>query len=165
MSAPSDAEPTTAAAATPGLILPGRLGDPAAEYRSDPRANRRLRETLATLGLDAPAAPSPLTRAAPLVTQLEFIQGAHDAFEAVYAAIPDDQPAQTTSLAPCTPLPAATVTTSRSTSSGPPASIPASSCPGCVYPRRRHDHPSLRQRHPHPLVPGPRRARPGCHRC
>jgi len=92
VSATYDAESAVTAAARLPIALPGRLGDPAAEYRNDPRANRRLRETLATLGLDAPAAPPPLTRAAPLATQLEFILGAHDAFEAVYAAIPDDQP-------------------------------------------------------------------------
>ncbi len=92
MSATYDAESAIPATAADQVILPGRLGDPAAEYRTDQRANRRLRETLATLGLDAPAAPPPLTREAPLATQLEFILAAHDAFEAVYAAIPDDQP-------------------------------------------------------------------------
>jgi acetyl esterase len=94
VSATYDAQSAPRAAAADRIALPGRLGDPAAEYRTDHRAHRRLRETLATLGLDAPAASPPLTREAPLATQLEFMLGAHDAFEAVYAAIPDDQPAR-----------------------------------------------------------------------
>ncbi|MGY1641750.1 alpha/beta fold hydrolase [Geodermatophilus sp. SYSU D00703] len=89
MTTTSDPAPTTS---TRGPVLPGRLGDPTAEYRTDPRADRRLREALAALGMDAPAAPPPLTRAAPMSAQLEFLSGAHDAFEGLYAAICGDQP-------------------------------------------------------------------------
>jgi acetyl esterase/lipase len=71
--------------------LPGRLGDPAAEYRSDPRADRRLREALARFGLDAPAAPPPFPRDAPLEDRLAFVRGAHDAFEGLYAAVAQEE--------------------------------------------------------------------------
>jgi acetyl esterase/lipase len=72
--------------------VPGRLDDPDAGYRDDPRANRRLRQTLAGLGLDGPAGPPPLTRSAPLAHQLEFAAGAEAGFEAVYAAIAEGHP-------------------------------------------------------------------------
>ncbi|WP_336027097.1 alpha/beta hydrolase fold domain-containing protein [Geodermatophilus sp. FMUSA9-8] len=67
--------------------LPGRLGDPAAEYRTDDRADRRLRETLARYGLDAQAAPPPFGPEAPLEDKLVFVRGAHDGFEGLYAAV------------------------------------------------------------------------------
>ncbi len=83
---------TTTSAPTTGTPLPGRLGDPAAEYRTDPRADRRLREALAGFGLDAPAAPPPLPPDAPLEARLAFVRGAHDAFEGLYAAVAAQEP-------------------------------------------------------------------------
>ncbi|MGY1694247.1 alpha/beta hydrolase fold domain-containing protein [Geodermatophilus sp. SYSU D00814] len=80
---------TTTSDPTTGTTTPqpGRLGDPAAEYRTDDRADRGLREALARYGLDAPAAPPPLPRNAPLEDRLAFVRGAHDAFEQLYAAV------------------------------------------------------------------------------
>ncbi|MFG2725680.1 alpha/beta hydrolase fold domain-containing protein [Streptomyces canus] len=72
--------------------LPGRLGDPNADYRTDARANVPLRDAVAGLGLDAPAAPLPVSRKDPLAARLEYIQGAHDGFEALYAAIAENEP-------------------------------------------------------------------------
>src|SRR3712207_2840613 len=61
-------------------------------YRPDDRADRRLRAALARLGLDSQAAPPPFDRTASLEDRLEFVRGAHDAFEQLYAAIAADEP-------------------------------------------------------------------------
>jgi acetyl esterase/lipase len=85
-------DPATDRTSRVAAPLPGRLGDPAAEYRTDDRADRRLREALARLGLDGPAAPPPLTREAPLEDRLAFLRAVHDAFEQLYAAVAADEP-------------------------------------------------------------------------
>jgi acetyl esterase len=71
--------------------LPGRLGDPAAAYATDHRADRRLREALARYGLDTQAAPPPFGPDAPLEDQLAFVRGAHDGFEGLYAAVAQEE--------------------------------------------------------------------------
>jgi len=45
---------TSQAGAVP---LPGRLGNPAPDLRSDPRADPRMVAALATVGMDTPGAP------------------------------------------------------------------------------------------------------------
>src|SRR3712207_7063612 len=56
-------------------------------YRTDDRADRRLRAALARLGLDSQAAPPAFDRTASLEDRLAFVRGAHDAFEQLYVAI------------------------------------------------------------------------------
>ncbi|WP_033289452.1 alpha/beta hydrolase fold domain-containing protein [Amycolatopsis jejuensis] len=74
--------------------LPGRLGDPAAEYRTDPRAARPLRAALDGLGLAAPAAAPPVSRTDPLAAVVGFAKASHDGFEAVYAAVCAAEPSR-----------------------------------------------------------------------
>ena len=83
---------TTAADKTVRAALPGRLGDPDLDLRTDPRTNPRLLAALATYGLDAPAAPPPLTRNDPVESVTEFVGQAEAAFEGLYEALPNDLP-------------------------------------------------------------------------
>ncbi|MEJ2887445.1 alpha/beta hydrolase fold domain-containing protein [Actinomycetospora aeridis] len=68
--------------------LPGRLGDPALDLRTDPRAKPGLVAALAAFGLDGPAAEPPLTREAGPEAVGEAVAGLHDAFSALYASVP-----------------------------------------------------------------------------
>jgi acetyl esterase len=72
--------------------LPGRLGDPSLDLRTDPRAKPDLVAALAAFGLDGPAAEPPLTREAGPEAVAEAVGGLHDAFTALYANVPLDLP-------------------------------------------------------------------------
>ncbi|GLZ44007.1 hypothetical protein Acsp06_01920 [Actinomycetospora sp. NBRC 106375] len=72
--------------------LPGRLGDPSLDLRTDPRAKPDLVAALAAFGLDGPAAPPPVTRADGPAAVSEAVGALHDGFSAVYAAVPLDLP-------------------------------------------------------------------------
>jgi acetyl esterase len=72
--------------------LPGRLGDPGLDLRTDPRAKPDLVAALAAFGLDGPAAAPPVTRADGPEAVSEAVGGLHDGFSAVYAAVPLDLP-------------------------------------------------------------------------
>ena len=82
----------SAAETTSGPALPGRLGDPELDLRSDPRTNPRLLAALAAFGLDAPAGPPPLTRSDPPESVAEFVGQAEAGFEALYEALPNELP-------------------------------------------------------------------------
>jgi acetyl esterase len=76
----------------------GRLADPGIELRTDPRLHPGLRAALAAFGLDGHAAPPPFGRSATPADIVEFVGGAHAAFEGLYdvvpAAWPDEVPAE-----------------------------------------------------------------------
>lgn len=79
MTTTSDAGPTTA--------LPGRLGRPDSELRTDPRSDPRMIAALAPFGLDRAGAPPPFDRTAPRSAKLEYCTAAEAGFEAVFAAL------------------------------------------------------------------------------
>ncbi|MET0993043.1 MAG: alpha/beta hydrolase fold domain-containing protein, partial [Mycobacterium sp.] len=72
--------------------LPGRLGDPTRELRSDPRADPRVVAALAPLGLDVTAPPLPVGRDDPvddlLAVALETEQTYQTIFESLLADFP-----------------------------------------------------------------------------
>lgn len=72
--------------------LPGRLGDPTLDLRTDPRVKPDLLAALAAFGLDGPAAAPPVTREAGPEAVAEAVGALHDGFSAVYAAVPLDLP-------------------------------------------------------------------------
>lgn len=65
---------------------PGRLGDPTRSIGTDPRTDPRLRSALAAFGLDAPAAPAPLSPTSPREELLAFCDAAEKRMEALIAA-------------------------------------------------------------------------------
>jgi acetyl esterase len=67
--------------------LPGRLGNPALDLRSDPRSDPRMIAELAPFGLDTEGEPPPVNSRSPRAAQLEFLAGAETGFEAVFAAL------------------------------------------------------------------------------
>ena len=73
--------------------LPGRLGDPAMELRSDPRADPRMVELLAPFGLDAEAATLPVHRSSPVEELLAVAAASEQAFDGVFGALLADMPA------------------------------------------------------------------------
>ena len=64
--------------------LPGRLGRPELELRTDPRSDPRMVAALAPFGLDIAAVPPPIDGSAPRETLLEFCAEAETGFEAVF---------------------------------------------------------------------------------
>lgn len=77
------------------LLLPGRLGDPATDFGSDPRSNARLVAAMATFGMDKHATPPPVTATDSRQALLEWGTVAEAGFEQLYGAV-------TTGLAPIT---------------------------------------------------------------
>ncbi|GAA4812715.1 alpha/beta hydrolase [Actinomycetospora chlora] len=75
-----------------GPSLPGRLGDPSLDLRSDPRTKPDLLAALAAFGLDGPAAAPPVTREAGPDAVAQAVEGLHDGFSAIYANVPLDLP-------------------------------------------------------------------------
>jgi acetyl esterase len=67
--------------------LPGRLGHPDYELRTDPRSDPRMVATLAVFGLDGLVAPAPVSSADPLSARLEYITQAESGFEQVFAGL------------------------------------------------------------------------------
>lgn len=82
----------SAAETTVPPALPGRLGNPDLDLRSDPRTNPRLLAALAAFGLDAPASPPPLTRNDAVESVAEFVGQAEAGFEGLYEALPNELP-------------------------------------------------------------------------
>ena len=67
--------------------LPGRLGHPELELRTDPRSDPRMVAALAPFGMDTAAAPPPIDGTAALETRLEFCATAEIGFEALFDAL------------------------------------------------------------------------------
>ncbi|HWN27681.1 MAG TPA: alpha/beta hydrolase fold domain-containing protein [Actinomycetospora sp.] len=80
----------TATDASP--TLPGRLGDPSLDLRTDPRAKPDLVAALAAFGLDGPAGEPAVTREAGPAAVSEAVGALHDGFSAIYAHVPLDLP-------------------------------------------------------------------------
>ena len=72
---------------TSQATLPGRLGRPELELRTDPRSDPRMVAALAPFGLDTAAAPPPMNGSAPPETLLEFCAAAETGFEAMFDAL------------------------------------------------------------------------------
>ena len=72
--------------------LPGRLGDPAMELRTDPRADPRMVALLARFGLDVTAATLPVNRASPVEELLAVAAASEQAFDGLFAALLADMP-------------------------------------------------------------------------
>ncbi|GLP80816.1 alpha/beta hydrolase fold domain-containing protein [Mycobacterium antarcticum] len=91
-----------AAPRTVDVTLPGRLGDPTMELRSDPRADPRMLAAIAPFGLDTLAADLPVDRRSPLEEMLAVAAAAEQAFDGVFGAlladIPSPQPVDTRTL-------------------------------------------------------------------
>jgi acetyl esterase/lipase len=69
--------------------LPGRLGDPTLELRTDPRADPRMLAMFAPFGLDVTAPPLPVDRQTPIEELRAAAAAAEQAFEGVFAALLD----------------------------------------------------------------------------
>jgi acetyl esterase len=83
------------AAPTLNVKLPGRLGDPSMELRSDPRADPRMIAAIAPFGLDARAVELPVTRQSRLEELLEVASATEQGFDALFGALLADVPAAT----------------------------------------------------------------------
>ncbi len=81
------------AAPTVDVKLPGRLGDPTMELRSDPRADPRMVAAINPFGLDARAAELPVTRQSPLEERLAVASATEQAFDGLFGALLADVPA------------------------------------------------------------------------
>jgi acetyl esterase/lipase len=77
-------------ATQPALL--GRYGDPACDYRSDPRSDPRMVEALAAFGLAMRGDDPPVTASDPLDARLEFMNAAEAGFEALFGALAADLP-------------------------------------------------------------------------
>lgn len=83
------------AAPTLNVKLPGRLGDPNMELRSDPRADPRMVAALEALGLDGRAAELPVTRESPLEELLAVAAATEQGFDGLFdELLADVTPAQ-----------------------------------------------------------------------
>ena len=78
-------------AASPAL--PGRLGHPEYELRSDPRADPRMVAALAPYGVDQRAAPAPVSPQDSLEARLAYLAEAEAGFEGLFAGLVDGLPA------------------------------------------------------------------------
>src|SRR3954447_344541 len=76
----------------PVVALPGRLGNPAGDLRSDPRADPRMGAARAPFGLDTAGEPPPVDAGSPRAAQLEFLAAAETGFEGLFAALTDGLP-------------------------------------------------------------------------
>jgi acetyl esterase len=81
------------AAPTVNVTLPGRLGDPALEMRSDPRSDPRMAAAFAPLGLDVPPPTLAVTRQSPVAELLAVAAATEQAFDTVFSALLADVPA------------------------------------------------------------------------
>src|SRR3954447_8114433 len=76
----------------PVVALPGRLGNPAGDLRSDPRADPRMGAARAPFGLDTAGEAPPVDAASPRAAQLEFLAAAETGFEGLFAALGEGLP-------------------------------------------------------------------------
>jgi acetyl esterase len=83
------------AAPTLNVKLPGRLGDPTLELRSDPRADPRMVALLAPFGLDTEAAALPVNRQSPVEELLAVAAASEQAFGEVFDALLANAPKAT----------------------------------------------------------------------
>ena len=67
--------------------LPGRLGDPGMELKSDPRADPRMLAAMAPLGLDTAPEPIPFSAASSIEELSEFAKMAEPGFEMLFDAM------------------------------------------------------------------------------
>jgi len=77
---------------TPGVTteiagLPGRLGDPTLELRTDPRSDPRMLAALAPFGLDLATPTPPVGPTSPYAAQLAFTDALEASFDTAYAAL------------------------------------------------------------------------------
>lgn len=72
--------------------LPGRLGDPAMELRTDPRADPRMVELFAPFGLDVASPTLPVDRGSPVEDLLAVAAASEQAFDGVFGALLADLP-------------------------------------------------------------------------
>jgi acetyl esterase len=75
------------AAPTVNVKLPGRLGDPGLELRSDPRSDPRMLAAFAPFGLDVTAPPLPVDRQSPVEEVLAVAAATEQDFDAVFDAL------------------------------------------------------------------------------
>ena len=75
------------AASTREPRLPGRLGDPTLELRSDPRSDPRMVALFARFGLDATSPTLPVDRHSPLEQLLAVAAASEQALDGVFAAL------------------------------------------------------------------------------
>lgn len=67
--------------------LPGRLGTPDMTIGEDPRADPRMVAAMKAFGLDAHAAPAPVTVDSPLADVLDFVTAAEEGFGGLFTAL------------------------------------------------------------------------------
>jgi len=72
--------------------LPGRLGHPEYELRTDPRSDPRMVAALAPYGVDQRAAPATVSPRDPLEARLAYLAETEAGFEALFAALVADLP-------------------------------------------------------------------------
>ena len=72
--------------------LPGRLGDPTMDLRSDPRSDPRMVAAFAPFGLDVQTPPLPVTRQSPLDELHAVASATEQAFDGVFGALLADVP-------------------------------------------------------------------------
>lgn len=82
-----------AAPRTLDVNLPGRLGDPTMELRSDPRADPRMIAAIKPFGLDGRAAELPVTRDSTLEELLAVSVATEQGFDGLFGALLADVPA------------------------------------------------------------------------
>jgi acetyl esterase len=75
------------AAPTLNVKLPGRLGDPTMELRSDPRSDPRMLAAFAPFGLDVTSPPLPVSRQSPIEDLLAVAAAAEQAFDGVFGTL------------------------------------------------------------------------------
>jgi len=78
---------TTIPPSAPLPTLPGRLGHPEYELRSDPRADPRMVAALAPYGVDQRAAPALVSAQDPLEARLAYLAETEAGFEGLFAAL------------------------------------------------------------------------------
>jgi acetyl esterase len=72
---------------TPNVELPGRLGDPTRELRSDPRSDPRMVALFAPFGLDVEAPDLPVNRQSPLSELLAVAAAAEQEFGTLFSEL------------------------------------------------------------------------------
>ncbi|MET0450236.1 MAG: alpha/beta hydrolase fold domain-containing protein [Mycobacterium sp.] len=80
------------AAPTVNVNLPGRLGDPTMDLRSDPRSDPRMLAIFAPLGLDVEAPAVPVDRHSPIEDRLAVAARAEQAFDETFSVLLADFP-------------------------------------------------------------------------